>query len=165
MLLAFTGEFDMKIINALITSVKIKLKEVEQITRIQKRVYYIMVECLEGILGSYETTAKANPKVNPFSIFTLSRDADYYYFISGNYVLNEYMDSQKMMIDKINALNAEGKRELFRQCMTDGKINNYSADLALVDIAIKSNNTLEYEFKKVDSNTSFYIFQVKIKVK
>jgi hypothetical protein len=162
-LLAFTGEFDMKIINALITSVKLKLKEVEHVARVQKRVYSIMVECLESILHSYDDAQKKSKNLNPFSVFTLSFDKDNYYLISGNYVLNDRIDYHKTQIDKINKLTIEDKKQLYREYITDSSTAEYSTDLAMVDMAIKSNNTLTYEFRKVDELTSFYIFQVKIK--
>ena len=162
-LLAYTGELDMKIINALITSVKFKLKEVEHTPRIQKRIYGIMVESLEAVHRGYAITQKKNKKINLFSIFTLSFDKDYYYLVSGNYVFNEDIELQKAQIDKINALNIDGKKKLYRDCISDGNMNEHNADLAIVDIAIKSNNVLTYEFRKVDDLTSFYIFLVKIK--
>lgn len=163
-LLAYTGELDMKIIDALITSVKLKLKEVKYFPRVQKRIYGIMVECLEAIHSGYDITKKQNKKINPFSIFTLSCDKDYYYLISGRYIFNDNIEFQRAQIDKINALNIDGKKQLYRECVSDITVKEYNADLAMVDIAIKSNDTLTYEFRKVDDTTSFYIFQVKIKV-
>jgi len=163
-LLAFTGEFDMKIINALITSVKLKLVEVEEAARIQKKVYNVMVDCLETIFHSYETAQRKNASYNSFSIFTLSRDAGFYYLISGNYIFNDTMEARKKQIDKINALNTDGKKALFRDYIVDDTIADQDSDLAMLNIAIKSGNVLGYEFKKVDANNSFYIFQVKIKI-
>src|SRR6185369_5913865 len=78
-LLAFTGEFDIKIINALIRSVKSKLKEVEKITKIQKRVYNIMVECLETVIKSYGLANEKEKNLNTFAVFTLGKAEGYYY--------------------------------------------------------------------------------------
>jgi len=163
-LLAFTGEFDMKIINALITSVKLKLQEVENIPRIRKRVYGLMVECLETIFRSYHRIGEDAKNIDFFSIFTLSRDTDYYYLIAGNYVLNEKIEFQQAQIDKINKMSTAQKKEHYRQCITGDFTEEHSSNLAIVDMAIKSNNLLSYEFKEVDDQMSFYIFQVKLKI-
>lgn len=162
-LLAFTGQFDMKIVNALITSVKLKLKDVEKVHRVQKRVYSIMVECLESILHGYTDAHKKNKKINPFSVFTLSYDKDYYYLISGSYILNEQIEFHKTQINRVNNLTIEGKKQLYREYIVKDTIDDYSSDLAVVDMAIKSNNQLTYEFRNIDNLSSFYIFQVKIK--
>lgn len=163
-LLAFTGEFDKKIISALISSVKLKLQEAQHLSKVEKKVYYIMDDCLEAIFHGFDLNQGSEEKVKHFSIFTLTRDRDFYYLISGNYILNDNVEFQKGQIDRINSLNATEQKKLFRECLTDGNVQQYNQDMAMVDIAIKSENRLEYEFKKVDSHTSFYIFKAKIKV-
>jgi hypothetical protein len=163
-LLAYTGEFNMKMVNALVTSVKKKLHEVEQGSRIKKKVYNVMVESLETILSYHQAIQKQNQLINSFSIFSLSRDKECYYLVSGNYIFNDSRELRKKQIDQINELNTEGKKGLYRERVADKANYNYDIDLALVDIAIKSGSPLSYQFKNVDSLTSFYIFQVKIKI-
>lgn len=163
-LLAYTGELDMKVINALITSVKLKLKEVRHLPRIQKRVYGLMVESLETIHRGYRATILRDKKINLFSIFTLSSDGGYYHLISGNYVFNDNIESRKKQIDRLNALNIEDKKRLYREYISDDNLSEDSSELSMVEMAIKSDNALKYEFKNIDEITSFYIFHVKIKI-
>ena len=162
-LLAFTGQFDIKIINALIRSVKSKLKEVEKTTKIQKRVYNIMVECLETLFKNYGASKASAGLLNTFALFTLGKADDHYYLISGNYVESRGVPLLKEKIDRINEMSVQSKKDLYRKIITDHDLEVYNADLAIIDIAIKSNCHLQYDFKEVNDTTSFYLFEVKIK--
>jgi hypothetical protein len=164
-LLAFTGEFDMKIINALITSVKMKMSEVEPAGRIKKKVYNVMVECLESLFRNYEEDQKVSKLINSFSVFTLSRGKEQYSLLSGNYIFNANIDTKKAQIDNINNLSTEGKKKFFRDCISSETGTERDSDLAMIDIALKSGNKLGYEFKTVDELTSFFVFQVKINMR
>ena len=163
-LLAFTGEFDMKIINALTHSVKMKLNEVDSATKIQKRVYNIMVECLEAVYRNYEDVKSKSAAISSFALFTLSKSDEYYYIISGNYVAQNLVPEIKNQIDSINKMGIEDKKNLYRAIITNHELEKYNSDLALIDIAIKSNSVLEYDFKPINDKMSFYLFEVKIKI-
>ncbi len=164
-LLAFTGEFDMKIINALITSVKMKMSEVEPAGKVKKKVYNVMVECLETLFRNYEEDQTVSKLINSFSVFTLSRYKDQYSLLSGNYIFNENIAAKKAQIEKINGLNQEGKKKYFRDCISAKESKERNSELAMIDIALKSGNPLGYDFKTVDSLTSFFVFQVKINIR
>ena len=101
-LLAFTGEVNMRIINAMINSVRNKLDSEESTPRIQKKVYSIMVECLESLFYGYINTPVETDRFNKYSIFTISRNQHGYHLISGNYLLLESMTAQKNLIEKIS---------------------------------------------------------------
>lgn len=162
-LFAFTGDFDMTIINTMTRSIRQKLKEIEPAARVQKRVYNIIVECLESIFRNYQEAQSRNKTVNQFAIFTLGKSDDHYYFTSGNYIYNDMIAAVKETIDKINRLSLEEKKTAYRDIITKKEININDPNLAMIDIAIKSEGVLDYEFQKVNNETSFYIFEIKIK--
>jgi hypothetical protein len=162
-LLAYTGNFSTKVINALVLSVKLKLKETEKLLQLQKKVYSVIAECLETILRGYNFTLTPTKNVNPRAIFTLSVHNDCYHISCGKYIFAENTEFYTKQIDTINAQNRDGKKQLYREYITSASMDVYNTDLAMVDIAIKSNNILTYEFKDVDEFTSFFILNVTVK--
>jgi hypothetical protein len=162
-LLAFTGEFDMRVINALVNSVRGKLSNVESNPSVQRKVYNVMVECLENIFRHSEGSVLQDVTLRSFAIFTLQKKGNDYYLVTGNYILTKSVDFLKNMIDKINTLDKEQQRDMYRSILGNGEISSKGgAGLGMIDIAIKSESRLQYEFKKIDDNYTFYVFQVKI---
>jgi hypothetical protein len=160
-ILAFNGEFDMRVINALVTSVKGKLNSVESNVFVQKKIYNVMVECLENIFRHSENAVQQNINLRSFAIFTLRREGDDYFLVTGNYVQNKSVDFLKNIIDKINTLNKEQRWEMYRQILANGEFSDKGgAGLGIIDIAIKSGSQLKYDFRKVNDTNTFYVFQV-----
>src|ERR1039458_8710476 len=85
-LLAFTGEFDMRVINALVNSVRGKINSVESNPSVQKKVYNIMVECLENLFRHSEDSLLDDISLHSFAIFTLHKQGNDYYLVTGNYI-------------------------------------------------------------------------------
>lgn len=162
-LLAFNGEFDMRVVNALVTSVKQKLTHVESNMLIQKRVYNVMVECLENIFRHSEDAIQSEFPLKSYAIFTLNKEEENYYLITGNYVQNKNVDFLKSTIDTINSLSKEERKDMYREILNNKTFSEKGgAGLGIIDIAIKADTRLEYDFKKVDDNKTFYIFRVRI---
>ncbi|MBL7891701.1 MAG: SiaB family protein kinase [Bacteroidia bacterium] len=160
-ILAFNGEFDMRVINALVTSVKEKLSNVESNIFVQKKIYNVMVECLENIFRHSENAIQQHIHLRSFAIFTLRKDGNDYYLVTGNYVQNKSVDFLKNIIDKINTLNKAQRWEMYREILANGEFSDKGgAGLGIIDIAIKSGSQLKYDFRKLNDNNTFYVFQV-----
>jgi hypothetical protein len=162
-LLAFTGEFDMRVINALVNSVRGKLNSVESNRSVQKKVYNVMVECLENIFRHSAEAEQDEVSLRSFAIFTLQKQGCDYYLVTGNYIKNSSVDQLKKMIDKINMLDKDQKKEMYREILSNGEFSDKGgAGLGMIDIAIKSESKLQYEFNEIDNKRTFYVFQVRI---
>ncbi len=162
-LLAFTGEFDMRVINALVNSVRGKLSSVESNPSVQKKVYNVMVECLENIFRHSAEAKQDEVALRSFAIFTLQKQGNDYFLVTGNYIKNGSVVQLKNMIDKINILDKEQKKEMYRQILSNGEFSEKGgAGLGMIDIAIKSDSRLQYEFNEIDQQRTFYVFQVRI---
>jgi hypothetical protein len=162
-LLAFTGEFDMRVINALVTSVRERLNNVESNFVIQKKVYNVMVECLENILKHSKSAVQDDVGLRSFAIFTLNKKGNDYFLVTGNYIQSKSVDYLKNMIDKINTLDKGQQKKMYSEILTNGAFSDKGgAGLGMIDIAIKSDSKLQYDFKKIDNENTFYVFQVRI---
>ena len=129
-----------------------------------KKVYSIIVECLDNIakhwvaLDIEKILGRASPP-----IFMLSSHNGFYYIITGNHIPNDQIDSLIKKIEMVNALDKKGLQEYYRQTLAkESPLDRDNAGLGIIDIGLKSGNKLEYEFKPVTKDVSFYVIQARI---
>lgn len=158
-ILTYLGDITPDITNALLKAIKNDNSKFEEEVAVKKKVYKIIVECLENICRHSE---KVEKKLSQ-SIFLLGRDENNYYIITGNYILGNQVDSIKTVLEQVNSMNKDQIKEKYREILSEGKISEKGgAGLGIIDIAMKSDNKIEYEFVPVENNISFYIFKVSV---
>ncbi len=159
-LLAYLGEVTPELINAILKGVKndnIGFLEQELVTK--KKVYNIIVESLENITRHSEVEEKHQQP----SLFLLGKAGKDYFVVSGNYIYSEQVDHLKNMIDKVNSLDKNDIKKVYRDILAEGKISiKGGAGLGIIDMAIKSGNKLEYTFIPVEEKISFYILKTQV---
>jgi hypothetical protein len=166
--LAYEGEVTQEITKAFTSMTEKNLEKVEEDGKIKKKVYHVMVECLQNIAkhADDETeTASDNLEdgLAKTGIFLIGSDESEYFITSGNGILNENIPDLRDMIDNINALDADGLKELHKFKMREGAISEKGgAGLGFIDIARKTGNPLEYHFEPIDSKSSFFLLKSRI---
>lgn len=158
-ILTYLGDITPDITNALLKAIKYDNSRFEDEQVVKKKVYKIIVECLENICRHSEKVEKKLTQ----SIFMLGKDDKNYYIITGNYIYGTQVDQIKKVLDQVNEMDKEQLKEKYRQVITDGKISEKGgAGLGIMDIALKSENKIEYDFVPVEGDVSFYIFKVAV---
>ncbi len=163
--LAYAGEIDMKAINTLIDKVDKKISSLDEDVRTRKKVYHMTVECLENLFRHTDKPSEGGAPIDgqTFAVFSLMREDRNYYLSTGNYIRNGDIESLKKAIDKINLMNLEEKKQLYRDILQNKTFSEKGgAGLGIIEIAIRASGELHYEFKPIDENRSFYIFQTKV---
>lgn len=159
-LLAYLGEVTPELINAILKGVKndnVGFQEQELLTK--KKVYNIIVESLENIARHSEVAEKNN---HP-SLFLLGKKESDYYVVSGNYLYNNQIEHLKGLIEKVNGLDRESIKQVYREVLSEGKFSvKGGAGLGIIDMALKSGNKLDYQFIETQDNISFYILKTQI---
>lgn len=159
--LAFSGNFTPELITSMLFMAKKNIAK--SVT--MKKVYNVMIECLENLTKhgqQEENTDKKHP-----AIFIFGNDDHSYYLATGNTVKPEEVESLKEKIDKANSLDRKGLREWYNQILMgdEGVSDRGGAGLGIIDIAMKSGNPLEYEFRDLDTGFNFFILKVKVDIK
>lgn len=163
-IMSFMGELTHQVTTSLLKNLKdtMTTSNVDIIT--QKRLYGIIVECLDNIakhwigLDIQKLIGRPSPP-----IFMLSKKDNDYYIITGNHVSNEQVKILGDKIEKVNALDKKGLQDFYRETLSKETVTTRdTAGLGIIDIALKSGNPLEYEFRKVSNTVSFYVVQAKI---
>jgi hypothetical protein len=158
-ILTYLGDITPDITNALLKAIKNDNTKFDEEVATKKKVYKIIVECLENICRHSE---KVEKKLSQ-SIFLLGRDESNYYIITGNYILGTQVESIKTVLEQVNGMNRDQIKEKYREILSEGKISDKGgAGLGIIDIAMKSENKIEYEFVPVQDDISFYIFKVSV---
>jgi hypothetical protein len=73
------------------------------------------------------------------------------------------MQSLQDKLDKINELDKEGLKNLYKEIIKNNKLSDKGgAGLGFVDMARKSGRKLEYEFEPINDSSSFFSLKTTI---
>ncbi|MCB0395618.1 MAG: SiaB family protein kinase [Flavobacteriales bacterium] len=161
---AYQGEFSHQVITMMLKHAKREFERGKHDPVLVKRLYNVLVECMENILKHAKNIMIEDPiKEAPEGIILLGQNDDGYLVRIGNLITTEDAAVLKKQIEEVNGLDREGLKERYRQIITNGFVSEKGgAGLGLVDIAMRSGRKLEYAFHDYDMQSVFYILQVNI---
>lgn len=160
---AFLGDFDHTTTTTLLQNFKAKMVFLETTAGINKRIYKIMVECLENI-SRYKVSKLIDTKVpSDSAIFLLAKQQNIFYISTGNYIKAAQVDVLQTKIDTINSFSKIELKKHYKQRLSESKPGgNNGAGVGLIDIVIKTGAPLRYRFLKISEHYSFFILEVAI---
>jgi hypothetical protein len=167
-ILAYEGEVTQDITKAFTSMTEKNLSKIEEDDTIKKKVYHVMVECLQNIAkhanDDTETASDNLSKgLSKSGIFIISSDNKEYFISFGNSILNGNINALKELLDHVNALDKDGLKELYKSRMKETVISDKGgAGLGFIDIARKTGNPLEYHFEPINSKKSFFLLKSRI---
>lgn len=161
LLLVFRDEMTQETTNDLLAIAEIKMSGAGDEKKLIRRVFNVLVECVQNIVNHADPSPIT--KLNKAAILVIGKEADHYFVITGNLIRNERIENLKEMIDLINALSPEVIRDYYTEKM---KVTEFSekggAGLGLLDIARRSGRKLEYDFRKINNEFSYFSFKANI---
>lgn len=163
--LIYEGVFTQEITKAVLSMAERKMDEVNEEPNVKKKVFNIMVECLQNICkhGSESGMNEGSSEGVSWGIIMVGQQNNSYYVTTGNYINNVFVEGLKSKLLEINTLDKDGLKELHKLIIKTGDISHKSgAGLGLVDIARKSGTKLEYDFEKINDFYSFYSLLIRI---
>ena len=99
-------------------------------------------------------------------IFYLGQTEDEFILTAGNFVRNSRIESFKERLDMINDLNDDELNEYFNKILLDqNAIDPQKTGLGFVDIRLKSNRKIAYDFTQINDDFSFFTIQTSVKLK
>ncbi len=163
--LVYEGEVTQEITKAFTSMTEKNLDKVEEDGKIKKKVYHVMVECLQNISKHADDDAQTasdslEEGLAKTGIFLIGNDQNQYFITSGNGISNDNIPALKSLIDNINSLNQDELKQLHKEKMRETAISDKGgAGLGFIDIARKTGNPLEYHFEPIDENNSFFLLK------
>ncbi len=163
-LLVYEGEINQDITKAFTTMTQKNLNE-DELTSvpIKKRVYHVMVECLQNIGKHSDNIESGEPEVPGNGIFMVSRSGEGFNVITGNPIANSKIAEVTTMLNKVNQMDEEEIKAYYKKKILESRISEKGgAGLGFIDIVKKTGNKIEFHFEKLNDLTSFFIVKTLI---
>ncbi len=159
-LMAFCGRFDHTMNTSLLLNSKLELDQVGEAFGVNKKVYNVLVESVENV-----TRYAAHGNKNDIkSMLLLCKTENSYKIITCNAILNKDVIPLKNRLDTVIKLRKEELKANYREQILAERISENAAGLGIIDIALKTDNKIQYHFKDYSENTSLYFFQAEINI-
>lgn len=153
----YRGLFTQTITDSIISLAENNLESTGESSKLKKRVFSIMVECLQNITRHQTVEGEEFGDSNIPGIFMIQRKNDGYFITSGNVVPNNNKPKLQSQLEKINSLEQDELKEYYKQILEDGSISDRGgAGLGLIEMARKSGNKLSFDFAKVNEDISYF---------
>jgi hypothetical protein len=166
-MLSFKGNLTPELVTALLGLVERKMDLIEKDNRVQKRVFNVVMECLQNLYhhNNQNSGADALHPDDAQGVVMIAQTDKGYSVLTGNFMAEGEVEQLKGHLDHVNALAPDELRDLYKEKLANGR---YSASggggLGLIDIARRSGNKLEYGFVPFDTQSTFFSLNVNVPV-
>jgi hypothetical protein len=159
---AYSGAISEGMINLSLSEIETILSEMSLDLKLRKKTFHILVECLQNQYH-HSDICKKSKEGEKYGIIQLYRQNNLLILKAANYVKVTKKEFLQNRIEKINALNPEELKDLYKFILNHQRMSEKGGGgLGLLDIARKSGNPLKYEFIDVDENTSLFKIEIYI---
>ncbi|HCY00764.1 MAG TPA: hypothetical protein DG754_11545 [Bacteroidales bacterium] len=127
---------------------------------VKKKVYSAMVESLENIY-KHQDIISSNSEYQPrFSLFL--DDKEFSLFASNSLLIHK-INPLKEKLNKVNSLNKEGLKDLYKLTILSGNVSpKGGAGLGIINIAKVSENKINFKFENINNEFSYFTINVTI---
>lgn len=161
-ILVYEGEFTQEITKSVLSMAEKNMDTTNEDLNIKKKVFNVMVECLQNICKHSEEFGSERDDFNT-AIFMIGKELNTYKITSGNVIYNNKIDGLKAKLEMINSLDKDGLKELYKNTLSSSELSDKGgAGLGFIDMARKSGHKLSFEFSKIDEHISFFALQSNI---
>ncbi len=158
-LLYFSGTFTQEILLRLLGITEIQLKGT---ILLKSNVNALMVEILQNIVNHADLYTYNGIK-GKHAIFFIKETAESFIFTSGNYIYNDKIKEFTKKLDKVNSQSKEELKIAYNKKLFNKKNKNEKhPGLGLMDIRMKVECPLVYDFYKVKETFSFFTLKIQI---
>ena len=163
-MLSFKGQITSELLSSVLQIMENKMEILEEPPKIKKKVYNILVECLQNLYHHLGEEDQKELNIRDLSaIFTVGKENGQYSIHTGNYIANKHVDLLRSRIDKVNGMSRDELKLYYQEVLNNGEMSDKGGGgLGIIDIARKSREKINYEFKKVDSENSFFSLNIKV---
>ena len=162
-MLSFKGEVTSDLLTSILQIMESKMETLEAPPKIKKKVYNILVECLQNLyhhLDDDDFKTKINEKS---ALFMIRKVEGEYSIMTGNFIASENVEMMKGRLDRINEMDKDQLKLYYKEVLNNGEMSaKGGGGLGMIDIARKSGKKLEYDFDSIDNEYSFFSLNIKV---
>ena len=162
-ILSFKGEVTSDLLTSILQIMESKMDTLEEPPVVKKKVYNILVECLQNLYHHLESDDLTTPINEKSALFMIKKQNDEYSIMTGNYMVKDNVEPMKKRLDTINAMDSLQLKTYYKEVLNNGEMSSKGGGgLGMIDIARKSGKKLEYRFDNVDDKLTFFSLNVKV---
>lgn len=156
--LVYKGEITHQVTKAFTSITETNMMVEEEPNSVQKKVFHVIVEFLQNISKHADYMTNEESHEEGSGVFLMCKDEENYVITTGNILLKEKEGAIADILEKINSLDKEGLKALYKQQIKEGRLSEKGgAGLGFIDIAKKTGNPLDYKFVPINNEYSFFI--------
>jgi hypothetical protein len=160
-MIVYQGEFTREITKSVLHMTEENLDSLGEESVVKRKVFNVVVECLQNICKHADFST---PEEERRAVFMIDKDEESYVISFGNLISNNNIEMLQEKLDRINELDKDGLKVLYKDVITQpGWSDKGGAGLGFIDIARKSGQKLEFDFQKVNNDSSYFLFRTKVK--
>ncbi|RAV99118.1 SiaB family protein kinase [Pseudochryseolinea flava] len=162
LILVYQGDFTQESTKSILAMAERNLDSSGEESSIKRKVFNVMVEALQNIVKHSDELVDGEIRSHA-AIFLIGKEADRYRIMSGNPIRKANIAGLKDKLDRINALDKDGLKDLYKEIIKNTTISDKGgAGLGFVDMARKSGEKLEFEFPELSSEYCFFCLKVNV---
>jgi hypothetical protein len=165
-MLSFKGDITSELLTSILQIMESKLDNLQEEPKIKKKVYNVLVECLQNLYHHLDVDLNDNSekaKKYRSAIFMIGKIGTEYNIITGNYILNENVASLREKLNRINVMSKDELKEYYKEILNNDEFSEKGGGgLGMIDIARKSGQKLNFNFVDIDDQFSFFSLNIKI---
>jgi len=159
----YRGLFTQNITDNIISLAETNLEQAKEPSKVRRRVFSIMVECLQNITRHQSEFHAEIESPEKSGIFVIQRKTEGYYITTGNVVDVESVPRLTTQLEKINSLDKVALKQQWLDILESGEISTKGgAGLGLIEMARRSGNKLSYDFESIDEELSYFYLHTAI---
>ncbi len=163
-MLSFKGDMSSELLSSILLIIERKLDLFGESAKVKKRMFNILVECLQNLHHHIERPPEGSGEDTPSVIVMVAKNVTGYSIITGNFVLTNNADMLKERLEEINGMTKDEVKDLYKSVLANGKMSEKGGGgLGMIDIARKSGEKLEFGFIPFANGSSFFSLNVKVK--
>lgn len=167
-MLSFKGTVTADLMTSVLSIMESKMDSLSEAPKKKRKVFNVLVECLQNLYhhidtGQDKTEEELSQDPKSSAIFMITRSAESYKIMTGNFIETSKIDMLRAKLDKINAMSKVELKEHYKEILSQGQFSDKgTAGLGMIDIARKSGQKLGYNFRILSSENSFFTLTVRI---
>lgn len=159
----YRGIVDSSVVENILSLAESSFGDVKEQLLVRKKVYFVMVECLQNITRHQEFAD--DPDFDQTGLFILRRSNNSYSVTSANLIKDDAIENLRTKIDIVNSKNAEELKEYARDVLSNGTFSNKGgAGLGLIEMARKAGSKFNYRFVPYKYGYSTFYLNIEIPI-
>lgn len=162
-IIAYDGDVTHQVMKAFTSLVEQKLISEHEKESVIRKLYHILVECLQNINrhaeGFYPKEHKEDYPGR--GALLVSQSDEFYRVITANLVRKQHAEVLKSFLDEINPLSRAELNEYYKTQLMNGDLSSKGgAGLGFIDIRRKTSRKLDFHIVEFDEEYSFFLCNV-----